>query len=453
MSGPSRLRQLPLPLKALFVATFVNRAGMFVFPLLTVYLVRGKGLDPGAAGLLISVAGTGLLAGSLLSGPVCERGGRRAALLTALVLNAAGNLGLAVLDGPPWTYATPLFVALTGMGMFGPASNTLVAALTTREQRPFAYTVGYIATNLGMGVGPLLGGLAAAYSYRVMFAGDILASLLCAELIRRWIPHDGRTSVATTANSRTRRGVSAVTPQRDRPRRDRHPRHDRHHRHVRLLVLLSFFYVVPLIGLEYALPLTVTTVLHGSAGLVGVVYTINSVVVVGLGLPIEKRLRGHGVKRPLLVAGLLWTLGLCVIVLGFSLPALLLSTVVWTLGEIIASVVVPTYVADQVEERRVGRLMALGGFVLGLARLAVPAGLGALWTAEGHRAVFLVLLCAPLVGMAGFALVRTRPVAPQGVRAPGDRGGRTDGSSVEAAGGASPGGGGREVGRVGGEAG
>ncbi|GGU00871.1 MFS transporter [Streptomyces violascens] len=391
----ARFKELPLALRVLFLASFVNRAGMFVFPLLAVYLVRGKDLSPGEAGLLISIGSTGLLVGSLLSGPLCDLRGRRTALLSALILNAAGYLGLALLDGAPWTYAALLFVALVGMGMFSPASNTLVADLTTPEQRPFAYTISYVGNNLGMGVGPLLGGVAAAYSYHVMFAGNILAGLLCAAMITLWVPRDRRTKNPEDVNPLKKKGGSGPLG----------------HHHVLLLVLVSFFYVVPLIGLEYALPLAVTTVLHDSAGLVGAVYTINSVVVVSLGLLMEKHMRGYGTKTLLMVAGLLWTLGLCVIVFGFSLPALLLSTVVWTLGEIIVSVVVPTYVADHVDERRVGSFMALNGFVLGLARLVVPVGLGVLWSADGYRPVFVTLLLAPLIGMAGFALLRIRPSA------------------------------------------
>ncbi|MGW4568674.1 MFS transporter [Streptomyces sp. NPDC004561] len=389
MTWLTRLRALPLALRVLFLASFINRAGMFVFPLLAVYLVRGRDLSPGEAGLLISVGSTGLLAGSLLSGLLRDR---RTALLTALLLNAGGYLGLAVLDWPPWTYAGLLFVALVGMGMFGPASNTLVADLTEPDQRPFAYTVSYIGNNLGMGIGPLLGGLAAAYSYHVMFAGDIIAGLVCAAMIALWVSSERRDRV--------------------KGRKDKARSGPLGHRHVLLLVLVSFFYVVPLTGLEYALPLAVTTVLHESAGLVGVVYTVNSVVVVGLGLAVEKCMQGQGTKLLLLISGALWAAGLAVIVVGFSLPAILLSTVIWTLGEIIASVVVPTYIADHVDERRVGSFMALNGFVLGLARLAVPAGLGALWTAQGHRPVFLALLAAPLVGMAAYAVLRTRPTAP-----------------------------------------
>ncbi|SBT43347.1 MFS transporter [Micromonospora auratinigra] len=386
----SRFRALPRPLRMLVLASFINRAGMFVFPLLAVYLVRSRQLSTGEAGVLISVGSTGLLAGSLLSGPVCARAGRRAALVSSLVLNAAGYLGLAALDGPPWTYAALLFVALVGMGMFAPAANTLIADLAEPEQRPFAYTVSYIANNLGMGIGPLLGGLAAAYSYHLMFAGNILIGLLAALTIRLCVPADaGRGAAAVTASAR--------------------PAGLRRDLDVAVLVVVSFCYVAPLIGLEYTLPLAVTEVLRSSVAVVGAVYTINSVVVVSAGLLIEKRIKAYPTRSLLIVAGLLWSAGMAVLVFAFSLPAVLLSTVVWTLGEIIASVVVPTYIADHVDARRVSGFMALNGFVLSSARLVVPMGLGFVWQAGGHRPVLLLLLLTPLVGVVAFAALRVRP--------------------------------------------
>ncbi|MFB8198459.1 MFS transporter [Kitasatospora purpeofusca] len=397
----ARFKELPLPLRVLFVTSFVNRAGMFVFPLLAVYLVRSKGLGTAEAGLLISVGSTGLLVGSLLSGPVCDLRGRRDALVAALVLNAVGYLGLGTLDGAPWTYALLLFVALVGMGMFGPAANTLIADLATPEQRPFSYTVSYIGNNLGMGIGPLLGGVAAAYSYHVMFAGNIVVGLLCAVVIRIWVPRDTKSGTAAPkAAGGGRLRLGGV------------------HGHVLWMVLASFFYVAPLIGLEYALPLAVTTELNASAGLVGVVYTVNSVVVVGLGLQLEKRIASYPIRTLLLVAGVLWALGLAVLDFGFSLAAVLASTVVWTLGEIIASVVVPTYIADHVDEHRVGRFMALNGFVLGLARLVVPFGLGLIWQNHGARPVLHTMLVTPLVGIAVFAVLRIRSSTASAPAAP-----------------------------------
>ncbi|PWW58253.1 MFS transporter [Actinokineospora spheciospongiae] len=392
---PARFRALPLPLRVLFIASFVNRAGMFVFPLLAVYLVQGKGLSQAAAGVLLSLGSTGLLVGSLLSGPLSAALGCRAVLLSALVLNAAGYLGLAAVGGPPTAYGVLLFVALVGMGMFAPAANTLIAELAPADQRPFAYTVNYVANNLGMGVGPLLGGLAAAYSHTLMFLGNIAVGLVCAVMIRVWVPAGARTG---------------------RVPREEHPRRSwavpAGQGHVLAIVLMSFCYVVPLIGIEYVLPLGVTTVLHESPAVIGLVYTINSVIVVGAGFAIERQLKKYPTKTLLLASGGLWVCGIALFTFLFSLPAILLSTLVWTLGEIIVAVVVPTYIADHAHPDRVSGFMAVNGFVLGLARLVVPMGLGLAWQAGGHQAALYALLLVPITGMVLFGLVRTRRVAP-----------------------------------------
>jgi MFS family permease len=391
-----RLRALPRPLRVLFLAMFVNRVGMFVFPLLAVYLVEGKGLDAGEAGLLLSLGSVGLLAGSLLSGPACVRWGRRWTLVGALLLNASGYLGLAVVRGAPGTYTAILFAALVGMGMFGPAANTLIADFAPAEQRRFAYTVSYMCNNLGMSVGPLLGGVVAAVSYSLMFGLDIGASVVVAVLLLLWVPGDRpRGAVAEIATPKRKIGYRSLG-----------------HGEVWLLLAASFFYVVPLIGLEYSVPLAVTTVLRESTGFVGVVYTVNSAVILGFGLVVEKFIARHSTKTLLVTAGLLWALGLALPVVAFSLAALLLCTVIWTLGEIIVSIVVPAYIADRVEEGRVPGFMAVNGFVLGLARLIVPAGLGALWQAQGHGPVFLVLLITPLVGVAACSLLRLPAKSP-----------------------------------------
>ncbi|SHN13279.1 MFS transporter [Cryptosporangium aurantiacum] len=396
MIGQTRLREfaaLPRPLRVLVLACFVNRAGMFVFPLLAVYLTEAKHLSTGHAGVLMSVGSTGLLVGSLLSGPACDRAGRRAALLVSLVLNAAGYAGLALVRDTPWQYAAFLFLALVGMGMFAPAANTLIADLAAPEQRPFAYTVSYIANNLGMGIGPLLGGVAAAYSYGLMFAGNIALGLVCAALIMVWVPRD------TIRRSRRPEGRSR-------------PAGWRADLDVAVVVVASLCFVVPLIGIEYALPLAVTTVLNTSAAMIGLVYTINSVVVVSAGLFIERKIKAYPTRVLLIVAGALWTAGTAVMAFAFSLPALLLSTVVWTVGEIIVSVVVPTYIADQIDGRRVSRFMALNGFVLSFARLVVPMGFGLLWQEQGHAPVFLALFLVPAVGVLAYAVlpVRRAPV-------------------------------------------
>ena len=103
------------------------------------------------------------------------------------------------------------------------------------------------------------------------------------------------------------------------------------------------------------------------------------------------------------VAGLLWTAGLAILVLGFSLAALLACTVVWTVGEVVASVVVPTYVSKRVEPSAKGRMLSLVDAVRSVCAVACPVGLGMLWDLSGPRTVLVVLLALPAIGAVVYA--------------------------------------------------
>ncbi len=394
-----RVRALPYPVRMLILASFVTRAGMFVFPLLSIYLVKEKDYSVASAGVLLSIGSTGLLAGSVLSGPVCNFAGRRAALVASLVLNAVGYAGLVLTTGSTGLYAGLLFTALVGMGMFAPAANTLIADLSTPAQRSFAYTLSYVANNLGMGIGPLLGGLAATYSYDLTFVGNIGVGLVCAVLLWRVVPagtgpdRSGEDRRSLRLTFRGQWGVAA-------------------------LVLVSALYIIPLIGLEYALPLAATTVLLTSTALVGAVYTINSAVVVGVGLLMEHRIARCSPRPLLLAAGALWTAGMAGFALFLSVPGVLASTAVWTVGEIIVSVVVPTYIANQASPGTVSSLMALNGFVLGAVRFTVPVGLGYVWAECGYRTAIYLLVAAPLLGMLTYTVIPARAGVAEASHAP-----------------------------------
>lgn len=387
-----QLAELPRSLWILLVATVVNRLGTFVFPLLAVYLVAGEDISVARSGLLLSLGSVGLLAGSLLGGVLAGRLGCRPVLVAALLLNAAGYAGLVAVAASQPGYVGFLFVALTGMGMFSPAANTFIAAVTTEQNRSFAYATNYVGTNVGMGLGPLLGGIAAAHSFALMFWLDIVVSLLCAAAVLT-IPASvapARRSAPEPApgSGDTRIGASRAA------RRD-----------AAVLCLLSGFFVAPLIGLEYTAPLAVTTVLKESTVWVGAVYTINSIVIVTSSMLVEKRLRGRDPLAAMVLGGVLWSAGLAIVVFAFSLPALLLSVVVWTFGEIVVSITVPTFLANTVDERSVGRYMSLNAFVLSFTRLTVPFGLGYAWQQHGYESALLAVLALPMIGVVLFGVL------------------------------------------------
>ncbi len=384
---------IPRSLWFLNAGTVVSRLGTFVVPYLTIYLSQQRGFSFLVTGQIVSAGSLGLFAGNLLGGWLADRWSRKGTLLAALLINAGGLAVLASVSGAGWLYAVQLFVALLGVGMYTPAANTVIADETDEQTRQLAYTINYVCINVGMGLGPLLGGLLAHVGYGWLFFGDIASSLVCFALIAF--------GLTTTGGSRAAAAGSPIRVWL------RHP-------HVLAFCAMGFLLIAPLMGLEYAVPILVSTELQRPLVFVGLVYTINAVCILSLSFPIERFLRGREELRMMVLAGLLWTAGIGMLLAGLSLATLLISTAVWTVGEIIASIVVPTFVSKRVAPECKGRMLAVTDAVRSVAGVSAPIGLGFLWDSAGVNAVLLALFALPAVGTLLYlrALSKTRVTGP-----------------------------------------
>ncbi|MGH1340833.1 MAG: MFS transporter [Nannocystales bacterium] len=383
-SLPRRLRSLPSGLLPLYAGTVATRLGTFVVPYLTLYLSQDRGLSLSVTGRIIAAGGVGLLLGNLAGGWLADRVGRKTTLLLGLAINAAGMALLGSGLPSPTAYALALSMASVGGGMYTPAANAWIADLTEGAQRQLAYTVNYICINVGMGLGPLLGGVLAAASFHWLFIGDVATTAVCAAFIAsastqaRRVRPSSHNSLPTFRLSSKTLGLLAFC-------------------------CASFFIIAPLMGMEYTVPLFVGTVLHKPLVLVGVVYTINATCILLLGLPLERAVSGRDPLLMMTLAGVLWGMGLTVLAFGVSSSALLLCTVLWTLGEMLGSVVVPTFVANRVDEQMRGRILAIPDAMRSLAAIVAPIALGLVWERHGFGTVLVVLIATPLVGSGLYA--------------------------------------------------
>ena len=384
-----RLKQLPRPLFFLFAGTIVTRLGSFVFPYLTIYLSESRGYSYETVGVVLSVGSLGLLAGNFAGGVLTDGWSRKWTLIMALLLNASGFAGLALHYAHPWSYALFLFIGYLGSGLFTPAANTVIADVAPENIRPFAYTVNYFCINLGMGLGPLLGGFLATVSYRLIFVGDVVTSLVCAALILYGVSETKPFStIAVNKRARAPRMTWSVW---------------RSNQTVVVFCFFYFFLIGPLMGMEFAVPLLVKQEFSSSLVYVGVVYTINASCILAFSFLIEKLVRGRDTILMMVVSGTLWTLGMSILLFGYSVAALLVCTAMWTIGEIIASILVPTFVASRVPAAFKGRFMALNDVVRSFAGVIFPIGLGLLWTYQSAQAVVLTITLLPVIGTVCYA--------------------------------------------------
>lgn len=126
-------------------------------------------LGNASLGLLFSMGLFGMMLGSLLLGPLCDRIGRRPVLLGGLATSAVAMVGAAVSESLPLLLVSR---ALTGLsiGALLPAINTLVAEYAPPRSRTLCVAV----LQAGFPIGAALGGLGAAlllqyYSWPAIF--------------------------------------------------------------------------------------------------------------------------------------------------------------------------------------------------------------------------------------------------------------------------------------------
>ena len=173
--------QLPRQVWLLQAGGVVNSFGNgVVLPFLVIYLHDVRGFGLGTAGLAIAVASAAQLAAGIGAGPIIDRFGPRPTLAVGLILQAVG-FGLLPLVRHPWHAFVLLAIEGAGSSGFWPSQSTLVARLTPGARRHAAFAQQRLTMNLGIGLGGLVGGLIAHVSnprtFTVLFLLDAVTFL------------------------------------------------------------------------------------------------------------------------------------------------------------------------------------------------------------------------------------------------------------------------------------
>ncbi|GAB7041837.1 MULTISPECIES: MFS transporter [Catenuloplanes] len=178
----SNVGGLPGTFWYLWTGMLITRAGGFVVLFLSLYLTAERGAAPSLAGLLIGAYGVGGMAGSLVSGVLTDRWGRRRTLIAAYLAMVATLLALA------FTTALPAIGALIGVlglvqSMPGPALIAAMVDVVPEADRPRAFNLEYWALNLGTAIASFLAGQLAEASYTALFVVDAAATAVALALV------------------------------------------------------------------------------------------------------------------------------------------------------------------------------------------------------------------------------------------------------------------------------
>jgi MFS family permease len=376
-------RVLPPEYWTVWIGTLINRAGGFVVPLLTFYLIGERGLSIGDAGAIVSMFGAGGVAAALVGGVLADRLGRRATMATSLLGGAAVMFGLGVATEPVAIAALALALGLVGE-LYRPAVQAFVADVVPAEHRLRAYGLLYWAINMGFSIAPIAAGLIAGWSYTALFVIDGATMAIYGVIVLVRVPETR--PARTSGESAARIGLLHIASDRAFLR----------------FLLLTFLTTLIMFQCSAALSAWMASQGH-SARTYGAVLAVNGVLIVLLQPSIAARVASLDPRRVLAVSSLLIGTGFALHGTGALVLVHIAAVAIWTLGEIAAAPTSAAVVARLATPATRGRYQGLFTMSWGLASFAGPLLGPRVLEQAGPIALWGGCLAIGIIAAAGFA--------------------------------------------------
>lgn len=352
-----------------------------VLPFLTLYLTQRQGFTVQGAGGILSLYGIGAIVGSYLGGWVSDRIGSVRAQMSSLCL-ATGTLGALSLVQSPWGIIVVVLLWSVAAESMRPANGAALAEMSPSHLHARVFGLRRLSMNLGMSIGPAVGGFLVTWSYSLLFVIEASMGLLAAGLLWGLLPSSGR-------RARSEQPVHALAS--GPSTRPQSPWHDG----VFLVVVgLTTLLVTTLCQLFGAYPLTLTEVHHFPAYAIGLVFTVNTLVIVVCQMPILHAVARFDTLRVIGVGAFFLCVGFALLPLGTTTGALVATVFVWTFGEMLTTPLLEGFVASRSPVENRGQYMGL--FSSAFSGAFVLAPLGGTWIYGRYGYLTLWGLCGVL---------------------------------------------------------
>ena len=346
------LRHLPRPVWMVSVSQLVNRAGSMVLSFLILYLTNERGFSAENAGFILFLYGVGAIVAAPYAGRLADRWGAVPLMRGSLFLSGAMLLvypfarsSLAI------GAATVLLAILTEA--FRPAAMAFIGEIVAPANRKSAFAVYRLAINLGMAIGPAIGGVLATLSFRYLFFADGATSI-AAGLVLTAAAMPGRQGArpAGSPSTTTRLRLSTAA-----------------HLDSRFLFFLAAVLPVTIIFFQHisSMPLYIVRDLHFSPATFGILFSLNCLLIVVFEIPLNAATAHWPHRRTLALGAVLSGAGFGAMAFARDFWTLAATVVVWTLGEMLFFPASAAYATDIAPDARRGEYSGLYTMIFSVA--------------------------------------------------------------------------------------
>jgi len=365
--------QYPNQFWLLFFGTFIAMtAGTMIWPLMLVYVSKRLAMPLAQGASLISINAIVGVAFTFFAGPIADKFGRKWIMVFGLLINAIGYIFLI------WANSYAYFAAImiiTGFSnpLFRVGIDAMLADIIPEGKRIEAFALTRMAKNVGVSMGPALGGILASISYNISYIGAASGMLIFSILLIFWAKETLPTKIKTT--------TIIISPQ---PKGYLEMFKDKEF--TTMISLYSFgWIIVALIWL--LLPVYANQQFGITESQYGLIPTTNGLMVIFLQVFITNRTKHFRPLAMITLGMFLYALGTGSVAFSTGFWGFMISIVIVTIGELI---IVPTssaYVANRAHPEMRGRYMGIYNFAWSFARGVGPVMGG--WLSDSFGPVYI----------------------------------------------------------------
>lgn len=349
---------LPISIYILFFASIINNMGQFVGPFLTMFLTYNVGISIERVGAVAAGNSALGMLGALAGGKLIDSFGRKKTFVIFSFLSLSLYAICGFIKEPLLIIFVLLFASLFN-GFCQPVFNTIITDLTEGVERNAAFSLSYIALNIGFSIGPLIAGFLYKNHLIWLFLGDALTTLLSVLLVILFVPETKPLNTSDRDNyEKAERGsMFSILIKRG---------------NLLVFSLIMVIYFIVFSQFNFGLSLQAADIFgDNGAEIYGSLMTVNAVMcstITFLITSLTKRLKA---SLSISIGGLLYAVGFGMIYFINSFPLFIVSTAVWTAGEILTATNTSIYIAEHTPVTHRGRFNSIFpiirklGFIIG----------------------------------------------------------------------------------------
>lgn len=381
----------------LSLVMLINRAGSMVLPFLSVYLKEGLGMELREVGIIMSVYGLGSMCGSYFGGWLSDRIGHFYVQFGSLVLGGCLFILLSGVSEFP-ALVTGVFLVSVVAESLRPANAASIAYYAREGNITQAFSLNRMAVNLGFSIGPALGGLLAAISFRWLFIADGITCILAGLLFYGFFRHR-RGYVPQKKELQQASAVQDKSPYRDGV--------------FVLFILLCTGFAILFFQLFTTLPLYYREVYALSEQKIGGLLALNGLIVFLLEMVMVYMIGNRLSLRGLIVVGTVMTgAAYALLNLGTGMWVLAGSVLLLSVAEILAMPFMATLVVRRSGASTRGAYMGMYSLAYSSALVVAPFIGTRIIEAAGYRELWWFVGVAGVLLGAGFYMVTGKIIRP-----------------------------------------